>query len=129
MTKIGIISGGGKLPYIIGKNLINKNFEVVFFLLEENVDFELYKDLDLIKINLKSIKKIIDLLKLNKIDKILLAGSINRPSISDISFDFQTITLAKDLLLNNHGDNQLLESIKLFLNKNGFEYFDWTTYC
>ena len=129
MTKIGIISGGGKLPYIIGKNLINKNFDFVFFLLEENVDFELYKDLDLIKINLKSIKKIIDLLKLNKIDKILLAGSINRPSISDISFDFQTITLAKDLLLNNHGDNQLLESIKLFLNKNGFEYFDWTTYC
>ena len=129
MTKIGIISGGGKLPYIIGKNLINKNFEVVFFLLEENVDCENYKDLDFIKINLKSIKKIIDLLKLNKIDKILLAGSINRPSISDISFDFQTIKLAKDLLLNNYGDNQLLESIKLFLNKNGFEYFDWTTYC
>ena len=33
------------------------------------------------------------------------------------------------MLLNNHGDNQLLESIKLFLNKNGFEYFDWTKYC
>jgi len=129
MTKIGIISGGGNLPLIIGKNLISKDFKVVFFLLEDNDDSERYKDLDFIKINLKSVKKIINILKLNKVEKILLAGSINRPSISDISFDFQTIKLAKDLLLNNYGDNQLLESIQLFLRKNGFEYFDWTKYC
>ena len=129
MTKIAIIAGGGKLPLIIGKNLISKNFEVIFFLLEDVVDNKKYKDLDFININLKSVKKIINLLKLNKIEKILLAGSINRPSISDINFDFQTIKLAKDLLFNNNGDNQLLESIKLFFNKNGFEYFDWTKYC
>ena len=34
MSNIGIISGGGKLPITIGKNLIKKNFSVIFFVLE-----------------------------------------------------------------------------------------------
>ena len=34
MSKIGIISGGGKLPVLIGNNLIKKNYEVIFFVIE-----------------------------------------------------------------------------------------------
>ena len=35
MSKIGIISGGGKLPILIGNNLIKKNYEVIFFVIED----------------------------------------------------------------------------------------------
>ena len=58
-----------------------------------------------------------------------MAGNITRPSLTDLSFDYQTFKLAKDLLLNNTGDNDLLVSIKKFFIESGFNYFDWKDYC
>ena len=58
-----------------------------------------------------------------------MAGNINRPSLSDLSFDYQTFKLAKNLLLKNTGDNDLLVSIKNFFVDNGFKYFDWIKHC
>lgn len=129
MKKIGIISGGGKLPLLIGKNLISKNFKVIFFVLEDHIDNKAYNGLDVCSINLTSVKKLIYLLKSYTIRNIILAGNISRPSISDIKFDFQTIKLAKKLLFNNSGDNALLLSIKFFFNESGFSYFNWKKYC
>ncbi len=129
MNNIGIISGGGKLPLIIGQNLIKKNFNVVFFVIEEFYQIEDYKNFNSKIINLHSAKKIIQLLKLNNIQKIIMVGNIIRPSLNDINFDLQTLKLAKNLLLNKTGDNDLLESIKIFFKDNGFDYFNWKNYC
>ena len=128
MVKIGIISGGGNLPLIIGKNLIEKNFSVTYFVIEEFFDNK-YEGLNTHTINLKSAKKIINALKLCKINNIILAGNINRPSLTDLSFDFQTFKLAKKILLNQSGDNALLISIKKFFKDSGFDYFNWKIYC
>ena len=35
VSKIGIFAGGGKLPMIIGKNLIDSRYEVVFFCIDK----------------------------------------------------------------------------------------------
>ena len=43
-----------------------------------------------------------------------MAGNINRPSLTDLSFDLYTLKLAKNLLLNKTGDNSLLVSIKKY---------------
>ena len=48
MSKIGIISGGGKLPILIGNNLIKKKYEVVFFVIEETFDKQIYSNLNTI---------------------------------------------------------------------------------
>jgi UDP-2,3-diacylglucosamine hydrolase len=58
-----------------------------------------------------------------------MAGNINRPSLTDLSFDLQTFKLAKNLLLNKTGDNGLLISIKKYFTDNGFQYFDWVNHC
>ena len=58
-----------------------------------------------------------------------MAGNIKRPTITDLSFDFQTFKMAKDLLLNKTGDNSLLVSIKKYFKDNGFDYFDWKEHC
>ena len=129
MNNIGIIAGGGKLPIIIGNNLIKKKFKVFFFVIEEFFNTISYKDLDVTVINLKSAKKIIETLKSKNIDSIIMAGNIKRPSITDLSFDFQTFKLAKNLLLNKTGDNSLLVSIKKYFMDYGFDYFDWKEYC
>jgi DUF1009 family protein len=129
MNNIGIIAGGGKLPVAIGSNLIKKNFNVFFFVIEEFFNNINYKGLDVTIINLKSVKKIIKSLEAKNIDSIIMAGNIERPSITDLSFDFQTFKLAKNLLLNKTGDNSLLVSIKEYFMDNGFDYFDWKEYC
>ena len=129
MTNIGIIAGGGNLPIAIGSNLIKKKFKVFFFVIEEFYNSINYKGLNVTIINLKSAKKIIQSLKAKNIDSIIMAGNIKRPSITDLSFDFQTFKLAKDLLLNKTGDNGLLVSIKKYFMDNGFDYFDWKKHC
>ena len=129
MNNIGIIAGGGKLPIIIGSNLIKKNYKVFFFVVEEFFNAIDYKDFDVTIINIVSAKKIIKSLKTKNIDSIIMAGNIKRPSVADLSFDFETLKLAKDLLLNKTGDNSLLVSIKKYFMENGFDYFDWKKYC
>ena len=91
MNNIGIISGGGRLPIAIGNNLIKRNFNVFFFVIEEFFNKNNYKDLNVTIINLKSAKKIIESLKSKNIDSVIMAGNINRPSLTDLSFDFQTL--------------------------------------
>ena len=129
MNNIGIISGGGKLPIAIGSRLIKKNYKVVFFVIEEYFVSEFYKNLEVQIINLHSAKKIIQLFKSKTIDSIIMAGHITRPSLSDLSFDFQTLKLAKNILLNKTGDNDLLLTLKNFFQDNGFNYFDWKDHC
>jgi len=129
MNNIGIIAGGGKLPLAIGRNLINKNYNVVFFVIEEFFNVNEYKYFDTKKITLNSAKKIIQTLKSKNIHKVIMAGNIVRPSLTDLKFDFQTFKLAKSLLLNKTGDNDLLLSIKKFFVANGFDYFDWKVHC
>ena len=129
MNNIGIIAGGGNLPIAIGGNLIKKNFNVFFFVIEESFNTINYQGFNVTIINLKSAKKIIESLKSKNIHSIIMAGNIKRPSIADISFDFQTFKLAKNLLLNKTGDNSLLVSIKKYFMDQGFDYFDWKEYC
>ncbi len=129
MNNIGIIAGGGKLPIIIGRNLIKKKFNIFFFVIEEFFDAKNFKGFDVTIINLKSVKSVLDSLKSKNIESIIMIGNINRPSLSDLSFDYQTFKLAKNLLLNKTGDNSLLVSIKKYFNDNGYSYFDWKKHC
>ena len=96
MDNIALICGDGNLPYLIGNSLKNKKFNITFFILNSVKDKQKYKKEKHIHINKLSVKTIISLLKKNNIQKIILAGSIKRPSIYDLSFDLDTIKLAKN---------------------------------
>lgn len=129
MSKIGIISGGGKLPIVIGKNLINSGNSVIFFCIETEVNKNDYDNFDKFFININSLSKIIKNLKLNKIKNLIFAGNINRPSLKDINFDFKTIKLIKQYALQRKGDDKLLSSIVKFFEKEGFNFINWKNKC
>ena len=129
MTKIGIISGGGKLPITIGKSLLLKNFEIFFFCIKNFTNLEDYQNYEYIEVDIVSFSSILKSLKKYKINKIIMVGKISRPSIKDIKFDLITISLIKDLFLESKGDDQLLKSISAFFNKHGFPLFDWRKAC
>ena len=129
MTNIGIIAGSGPLPILIGKSLLKKNYNVTFFLINESINGNDASDFNIIKIKIISIKEIINKLQENKIDKIIMAGKITRPSLSDLSFDFETVRLAKKLFLEKKGDDLLLNTIQKYFEEKGFPIFDWTDNC
>ena len=129
MNKIGIIAGGGQLPLLVGKNLIKNNFDITFFVLKEFFIKNKYHNFQTEQIELNSLKLIVKVLKKHKINKIIMLGSVNRPSFMDIKFDFDTINFIKKYLLEKKGDNQLLLAIQDYFFKKGFSYFNWTEYC
>ena len=129
MNKIGIISGGGPLPLLIGKNLINKKHKVCFLFIKNFTNPKIYENFENVQIELTSFSKILDALKKKKIEKIILIGKIKRPSIKDIKFDFKTFSLIKDFFLESKGDDQLLKHISNLFKKEGFSLFDWKSTC
>ena len=98
MTKIGIIAGDGNLPLYIGKSLLSKNYDVTFLSLN-NKNNKFYNNHHVVDLDILSVKKIFKVLDSNKIKHIIFAGSIKRPGIKDLGFDFPTLLLAKSLLL------------------------------
>ena len=129
MHKIGIIAGGGKLPLIIGKSLLDLEYEVVFFCIERYFKLNFYKKYHYKIIQINSITKIIKTLKKNNIHKIILAGNINRPSIKDINFEIDTLKLIRNLALEKKGDDRLLLAISKIFQRNGIFIFNWKKKC
>ncbi|MDP6425681.1 MAG: hypothetical protein QF443_01705, partial [Dehalococcoidia bacterium] len=67
--------------------------------------------------------------KKNKIEKIIMAGKVKRPSIKDINLDFNALKLIKNFALDSKGDDKLLSAISIFFENNGFPIFDWKDQC
>ncbi len=128
MTKVGIIAGDGNLPLYIGKSLLNKNYDVTFLSLNIKNN-KIYKNYNFIDIDILSIKKIFKVLDRNKIKHVIFAGSIKRPGIKDMGFDLPTILLAKNLLLEKKGDNNLLISLQKYFESKGYIFLNWQKYC
>ena len=114
MTKIAIIAGDGQLPLLIGKNLINKQFDVLFIGIKDFANPSLYKKYNFSEISITSFSKILKKLQKEKIDEIIMVGKISRPSIRDINFDLTTLGLIKNYFLESKGDDKLLTTISNF---------------
>ena len=128
MTKVGILSGGGKLPLLIGKNLIKEKFDVMFFCIEKFSNIKLYKNYNFEIISINSLTKILNNLKKNNIEKIIMAGTVKRPSIKDINFDYNTLKLIKNFASRPPTHQTWYEPFPgspgdLFGQKSGFSHF------
>ena len=126
---IGILSGGGKLPFFIGKNLDKSKYKVIFFCIENFCDKKLYSNEIHDSISINSLTKIIRKLKSYNIDKIIMAGHVKRPSVKDIKFDINALQLIKDFALSSKGDDGLLSAISFFFEKKGFKTLNWKSEC
>ena len=129
MTKVGILAGGGKLPLLIGKNLIQEKYNVMFFCIENFSDLKMYKNYNYEIISINSLTNILNSLKKNRIEKIIMSGRVKRPSIKDINFDFNALKLIKNFALDSKGDDKLLSAISIFFENNGFPILDWKDQC
>lgn len=129
MNKIAIITGDGLLPLSIGKSLLKKKYDILFLGIKNFADSTKYQDYNYTEINLTSISDILKILNSHKINYIIMAGKISRPSLKDLNFDFNTMKLIKNFLLESKGDDQLLKIISNFFLDKGYPLFDWKNVC
>jgi len=129
MTRIAIIAGEGQLPILIGKNLINKQLDVLFIGIKNFADPSLYCKYNFSEISITSFSKILKKLQKEKINEIIMVGKISRPSLLDMNFDLTTLSLIKNYFLESKGDDKLLSTISSFFLQKGFPLFDWVSEC
>jgi hypothetical protein len=110
MNKIIFIFGNGNLPRLILKKIKNANLDFKILSISEKNSF---KSFDSKSVKLGRIITELNGLKKKGYSKILMAGSINRPRLSDINPDFNSLKLlpkfAKTLF--EGGDNKLLKFV------------------
>ena len=127
-NNICIIAGGGKLPVLIYNSLNNKGYNISIIGIKYNFNSKIkFLNIEIIKIG--SISKILKFLKKNNINKIIFAGSIKRPSLKDISLDFEAIKLINTTNLDSVGDDKLFKKIAIYFEKKGFKFINWINYC
>ena len=129
MIKVGILAGGGKLPLLIAQSLLHNKYDVHIFCIENFSNIELYKNFNFGIISLNSLSRILEKLKKNNIEKIIMVGCVKRPSIKDIKFDINTLKLIKNYALDSQGDDKLLSTISIFFENNGFKTLKWKNIC
>ena len=120
MNKIIFIFGHGNLPKLILKKIACFNFEFKILFIGEN---KLHKSSKSKTVRLGKIVTELKKLKKKGFSKILMAGSINRPRISDINPDLNSLKLLPKFtkVLFEGGDNKLLKFVIKELENLGFK--------
>ena len=121
MQKIIILAGNGLLPKLIINKCKLKNicFYVLYFS-KKNImkDSSVSK-----KVTFGNVLTELKKLKKSGFNKILMAGSMQRPSLKDLKPDFNSIKLLPKFIkkLMEGGDNNLLTLVINELEKNGIK--------
>jgi len=113
---IAVIAGEGNLPKIIIKKLNKKKINFCIINLSKN---KIISRKNIFNLNITEISKILNLLKKNKCNEVVLAGKVSRPSINEFKLDYQTIKLLPEIISNlKKGDSYLLDFVVNLFKKN-----------
>ena len=120
MNKIIFIFGNGNLPRLVIKKIKNSNLEFKILSISEK---NLFKSHNSKSVKLGKIITELNGLKKKGYSKILMAGSINRPRLSDIKPDFNSLKLLPKFTktLFEGGDNKLLKFVTTELENLNFK--------
>jgi len=118
--KLGIIAGGGNLPLIIIEECKKNKIEPVCVLIDGFANIDDYKGINTKTVRMGFVGKTLKFFKENKVEEIVFAGGVKKPSLSSIRTDFKGLVLLKELLKNKlFGDNEVLDTVVKFLEKEG----------
>lgn len=116
---IGLIAGGRKFPILVaqGVKALGGRLVVVGFTGHTNMDVVPYAD-EWVELKLGKLGKLIDYFKSHGVDKIIMAGTINKPKAMDIRYlDMRAIKLL--FKQKNKGDSAILGTLARELEREG----------
>jgi DUF1009 family protein len=120
-TPVGLIAGGGVLPFAVADSLLKRGIEPIFFALRGFCDPEKVSRFRHHWIAVGQIGKASRLLRAEKCRDLMFIGTLVRPALSEIRLDWGTVrVLAHVLAAFRGGDDHLLSGIGRILERDGF---------
>ena len=113
---IAVIAGEGNLPKIIIRKLNKKkiNFCVINLSKKKSINRK-----NIYNLNITEISNILNLLKKNNCNEVILAGKVSRPNINEFKFNYETVKLLPKIIFNlKKGDSYLLDFVLNLFKKN-----------
>lgn len=121
VKKIAIFAGSGFLPRHVYDACIEKGIEAKIIGLDGQTSADLFHDIEYETFPLHAITKIINVMKSNNIDHIILAGKVCRStSLSKLLLDIKGTKLLAKIMRYGLNDNAILTAIIKFLESEGF---------
>ncbi len=118
---LGIIAGGGTLPEKLVSSCAQLGIKPFIIGFEGQTDPALLKGHNHLWSRLGASGKTIKYLKSHNIKDIVFIGSIHRPNIFELAPDLRTAKFFAKVSLKAMGDDSLLSSIRVELEKEGFK--------
>ena len=113
---IAVIAGEGTLPKVIIKKFQKKKINICIINLSKK---KIINRKNTYNLNITEISKILNLLKKNHCNEVILAGKVSRPNIDEFKLDYQIIKLLPEIIFNSKkGDSYLLDFIVNLFKKN-----------
>ena len=119
-SKLAILAGGGHLPTQLAQACQDKNIPYFIVGFKGFVDESWLADHPHKIIRIGFVGKIFKTLKKNKVERVVLAGHIHRPSWTEIIPDLKGAMLLKKLSKQPRGDNALLTFLAAEIQNEGF---------
>ncbi|WP_415716749.1 LpxI family protein [Maridesulfovibrio sp.] len=107
---IGLIAGGGQFPLLVAKGAAAQGNRVVAVFFRGHSNFEVDEHVDeSVELKLGQLNKLISFFKKNGVNKVVMAGTINKPKALDLRPDFRAAKLL--FKLATKGDDVILRTI------------------
>lgn len=120
IKKVGIIAGSGFLPRHVIDACIKKEIDLLLIGIVDNINQELYQDIEYETFQLHAVSKVIKKLRSEGISHIVLAGKVKRATLSKLLLDFKGAKLLANIIKNGFNDNSILLTIIEFFENEGF---------
>ena len=120
-SPIGLVAGGGALPFAVAESLAARGIEPIFFALKGICDPEKVSRFRHHWISVGQIGKVVRLLRNENCRDLVFIGTLVRPALSEIRLDWGTVRAMKHILAAfRGGDDHLLSGVGRILERDGF---------
>ncbi len=121
MSRLGIIAGGGHLPLKLVEACKRSGQNFIVLALTGQADKKITAGVPHRWIKIGATSETAALLKAEHVDKLVLAGSVRRPSLLEIRPDWRTVQIFARLGMAALGDDSLLRAVAAEIEKEGFQ--------
>jgi DUF1009 family protein len=121
--RIGIVAGGGTLPFAVARSLQAQGDMPVLLAIEGYCDPSLVAPWHHHWLNIGKVGRFLELVRAEQCRDVVCVGSLIRPALSEIRLDWQTIRAMPALIAAfRGGDDHLLTGIAGILEKYGINF-------
>ena len=123
-TNLCVIAGGGILPRKIADNFDSSGNRIFFLAFRNVTDPEVVAGRHHEWLELGEVQKAIDAMHRNNVDKVVMAGPIQRPALSSLALDTRALKMLAKGGLKVFGDDGLLSLVAREIEKEGIKVVD-----